>query len=136
MAFTQEPTTMRNEALASFPAAEARLDALTKLAPDWDTHGAQPIALRAITAARELLRAVAAHPRTAHAEPSFVAPVPYGGVQLEWRKGGQEIEVEAAPDGSLAYLSIDGAGCCRAYGETDTGNVDEVLRRIEELHAG
>lgn len=114
----------------AFPAAEARLDALAKLVPGWDTYGAQPIAPCAISVARELLRAVAAHPRTAHAEPYFVAPLPYGGVQLEWRKGGHAIEVEVAPDGSFAYLLMDGAGCCRTFTDAEAVTTRDLLDAI------
>jgi len=35
-----------------------------------------------------------------------VVPVPGGGLQLEWRMGDRELEIEVLPDGSVEYLIV------------------------------
>jgi len=86
--------------------AAQRLDAFALLSARWDTYDAKPIAPAAIHEARRLLAAVAQQftDQTERAKPFFVAPLPYGGVQIEWRRPKAGIEVEIGPDGQFGYL--------------------------------
>jgi len=59
--------------------------------------------------------------------PYFVAPLPYGGVQLEWREPGREIEIEIAPDGTLAYLLIEREGVARRFTEQEDVSLDDAV---------
>ena len=36
-----------------------------------------------------------------------VVPVPGGGVQLEWRHGRREVEIEILPDGTMEFLRVE-----------------------------
>lgn len=118
--------------------AAQRLNAFALLPSGWDTYDAKPIAATAIHEARKLLAAVArrfvSHPDIA--EPFFVAPLPYGGVQIEWRRLGKEMEVEIAPDGRFGYLLTTGEGENRTFEEKDTVSAEEILERVVRLYNG
>ncbi|MGI8857570.1 MAG: hypothetical protein ACR2JW_17690 [Thermomicrobiales bacterium] len=119
-----------------YPEAARRLDEFATLPPGWDTYDAQPIAARALDEARRLLAAVGRrlNGRAMIARPFFVAPLPYGGVQIEWRRAENEIEVEIAPDGRFGYLSTTGEGENRVFVEKDDASTDEVIDRIVRLY--
>lgn len=120
----------------AFPAATQRLNEFARLIPGWDTYDAQPIAAAAIYEARKLLAAIAvrfAH-RNGDAAPFFVAPLPYGGVQLEWRHLGRDVEAEIGPDGSFSYLIASGEGMSRLFDERDTASAEEVIDLIVHLY--
>jgi hypothetical protein len=110
-----------------------RLAELAALPPDWDSYGGDPPTTRAIVTARQLVAAIAerANDRPADAAPWFIAPVPDGGVQLEWRGPARELTVTVGPNGSLGYL----IAAREAHGEAvhEAAEVDE--RRIVELVA-
>jgi len=76
-----------------------RLADCANLMANWGYDGEQAISPLAVSAARRFLALVAQEP----IQPPFVAPVPDGGVQVEWpREDGSLFEVEfMAPDGSV-----------------------------------
>ncbi len=108
----------------------ARLEVLSALQAGWDTYDAQPISHVAIAQSFTFLDELEARlGDAAHSvAPYFVAPLPYGGVQLEWREPGREIEIEIALDGTLAYLLIEGEGATRVFTERDDVSLDDVVR--------
>lgn len=67
-----------------FAAALEQLDAIAALPEDWDSYGASHIAPAAVLVARALLSELAALPRARALPPFHVAPIPTGGIQLEW----------------------------------------------------
>ncbi len=98
----------------------ARLDELATLQDDWDTYGGAPPAKAALQVARRLLATIHASygGRVGRrSSPTHIAPLPSGGVQLEWAAPFREIEVEVGADGELAYLLIDGLGDQRQFTE-------------------
>ena len=62
---------------------------LRTLRPGWDSHGSASISEAAIHTAEVML------------EPPAIVPRSNGGVQLEWRTEGLDLEVLIAPDGRL-----------------------------------
>ena len=80
-----------------------RLDQLRELPGGWDHEQAKPIdpdALRlAWTAAEQFLRARLPEPE--------LFPVPDGGVQLEWRAGPVELELEIEPGARAVVFVCD-----------------------------
>jgi hypothetical protein len=80
-----------------------------RLAPDWDSYGAEPISSHAIGLAsrllldidRQIIALAGAYP------PPFAAPLSDGGVQLEWKNKHARIGVQVAPDGTLGYLLVE-----------------------------
>lgn len=81
-----------------FAAALEQVDAIAALPDDWDSYGASRIAPAAVQAVCALLNELASLPRTRTLLPFHVAPIPTGGVQLEWKR----------PDGSALELWIGG----------------------------
>jgi hypothetical protein len=67
-------------------------DELTALPEDWDSYGALPPASTAIDVARRLVESVSA------------VPMSDGGVQVEWRGAGIDVEISVKPDGSASVL--------------------------------
>ncbi len=121
----------------AYQEAAQRLDAFALLPAGWDTYDAKPIAA-AIHEARRLLAAVAQQfaDQTERAKPFFVAPLPYGGVQIEWRRPKTEIEVEIGPDGQFGYLLTTGEAENRTFEEKDDVSADAILECVTRLCNG
>lgn len=115
--------------------AAQRLDAFALLSAGWDTYNAKPIASAAIYEARRLLAAVAQQftDQTESAKPFFVAPLSYGGVQIEWRRPKAGIEVEIGPDGRFGYLLTTGEGENRTFEEKDDVSANAILECVTRL---
>jgi hypothetical protein len=62
---------------------------LASLRRDWDTHGAPPVAPSNVTAALRFLSSVL----TSTVPPPAMVPTHNGGVQIEWHRGGLDVEV-------------------------------------------
>lgn len=96
---------------------EERLASFAELAADWDSNGGQAPTPEAIAAARKLRRLLAEEPQ----------PVPLGdgGVQLEWQRGGLELELEISPSGELIDPADDP--------ERRLAAAEKALRQIKKL---
>jgi hypothetical protein len=109
-----------------------RLAELAVLEADWDSYGADPPTDLAIMTARQVLQAVAKRlVSAAGADPApyFIAPVPTGGVQLEWTGPASEIEVEVGPEGALGYLLV------RREGDAETEQVEARVSPADVVEA-
>jgi len=98
----------QTQPLPSFSSAHqaALLDvaALRRLEANWDSYGAPTISAEALQSATLVLQLVdALQPGSGH-----IAPVSGGGVQISWRRGDRELELEVLPDGSALYLAAEG----------------------------
>ena len=94
-----------------------KLQELLYLEADWNSYGAPPITFDAIRTALEVLGEVV--PRRAPA-PTIV-PTVDGGVQLEWHRGGIDLEIEiTSPHQAVAYF---------AQQETSEEWEDDLFRR-------
>src|SRR5690349_12448182 len=76
-----------------------QLESIEALPENWDSYGASRIASTAVAAARALLTELAARSAT-KLRPFHLAPIPTGGVQLEWKR----------PDSAALELWIDAEG--------------------------
>ena len=115
-------TTRPGASSAALQRAFERLGELTRLGPNWDSYGAEPISPQAIALARQFLTAVAerfAAWAGDRVHPYVIVPLANGGVQLEWRGPGGDLEVEIGPAGDFAYLLITGQGAARTFEERD-----------------
>ena len=77
----------------------------TLLLPEnWDSYGAHTPKREAAETAIQIIASIAheAPPRPR------VVPLGTGGIQLEWKKGARELEVECGPDGSAEALKVEG----------------------------
>ncbi|HJT19477.1 MAG TPA: hypothetical protein VJ746_03340 [Nitrospira sp.] len=72
----------------------------------WDSYGGHPPSFDTVLAAIDLIDAIPQHdpPRPR------VVPLSSGGIQLEWKLGQRELDIEIAPDSTYRYLKFDPAG--------------------------
>jgi hypothetical protein len=110
----------------SLQSALQQLEAISELQKDWDSYGSDPPTPDAIFAVRTL---IAAADRRFRSVPYFIGPVSGGGVQIEWRGPGREIEVEVQRNGkSFSYLLIEGKGTTnRKADEKDNLSPSQIL---------
>ena len=73
---------------------------------DWDSYGSPAPTVAALNACYEFLRKLANMGFGDLPLPQVV-PVPGGGVQLEWRHGRREVEIEILPGGALEFLRVE-----------------------------
>jgi hypothetical protein len=77
----------------------------TLLLPDnWDSYGGRAPGVGSAAAAIDFI-ALIAHEDLPRPR---VVPLGTGGIQLEWRNGQRELEVEFSPDESIEVLKIEG----------------------------
>ena len=96
---------------------------LLKLKAGWDSYDGQPIDTRVVKTAIEVLFDVM---ECDSPVPSFV-PTSNGGIQLEWHRGGIDLEVVISPDGQVIFDFESSAG------EEIEGNYFEQPGRLAEL---
>lgn len=84
------------------------IEALARLAPDWDSYGAATISPQAIVLAKDLVAytAIGAASLGIEAHPYYIGPTPNGGVHIEWQRDGREIQVEVRPNQTMGCLLI------------------------------
>lgn len=99
-----EPS-MRPEAVTIVPSL-LQLEELATLDASWDGEGAETISRIAVAKSARL--AAQARERFS-VVPSFISPIPDGGLQIEWQTPISRLEVMVAPDGELAALLINTA---------------------------
>ena len=112
------------------------LDKLLTLEANWDSYGGAPPSRASIAAAHKLLETVERRFRGAvgdRACPYDVAPIPRGGVQIEWRGDELHLEVEVGPDGDLSYLLKKLRPTGREYEEAHNVSWPTLLPRVQQV---
>jgi hypothetical protein len=112
-----------------------RLSEIASLERNWDSYGSEPPTPQSISAARDLIERVVAVAAEA-GSPFSIAPLSGGGVQIEWRRGVDVIEVEIDGDRGRSGLIIQGEGQRRAAQEFDDVSDEELLALISSVVAG
>jgi hypothetical protein len=87
------------------------IDALTALAPNWDSYGGKPMTAVALDAAKQVIRGME---DVDGAKSPQVVPTSPGGVQLEWVRKDFDLEIELRPDGELQLLVCPHGDCDHA----------------------
>ena len=82
--------------------ALAGLQRLADFPEDWDGYGSPALTGEAIGQARQVILELA---RAGVLSPD-IRPVSGGGVQLEWRHAGRELELGILPNGDLEFLVV------------------------------
>lgn len=114
----------------------ARVAELAKLPPDWDADGSPPPSPVAVAEACRLLVAVyeAADPGAlANVLPHHVAPVPGGGILLEWRGADEDVEVDVDAHGALGYLVVDRRPSPPRIEERDDAAWADAVAAVERI---
>lgn len=96
---------------------------LADLHDNWDSYGSPPIQVAAREAAGGLLSILSACGSPA----PHIAPVPRGGIQLEWLHDGRELELEILPRGDLEFLATFETG------EMSDGELTDWNRQVPYL---
>ncbi len=123
-------STIRIEPPQWLPDLMAEVSGLGLLEENWDSYGAKRIDPRCIDAANSLLRAIldSSTPR-----PSVV-PTNRGGIQLEWHRGGidLEIEIESPPQMNVSFAD-EQEGTQEEL--TLSGNIRPLVKFLQCLEA-
>lgn len=105
------------------------LDHYATLEEGWDSYGAKAPIPAAIATARRL---IAAYPDVYH-----VAPLPAGGMFIDWHGPSGEFSIDTYPDGTLeGYLLVryrpDGSETCEEQGNgaITEADIPRLLERI------
>jgi len=83
--------------------AMRRLGEIVKLPHNWDSYGSPPPTRVAVETVVDLLLRI----DDRNLPSARVVPVSAGGVQLEWRVPGRELQLEISGDGTAQYLQIE-----------------------------
>ena len=90
---------------------------------NWDSYGGRTpgreAAVVAINIIASIVREDPPRPR--------VVPLGTGGIQLEWRNGQRELEVECSPDGSIEALKIEGDAEGESYPSCNSADIASLL---------
>lgn len=79
------------------PTLEA-LDSKLQLAPNWDSHGAPPVDTQRVIDAIKVLFST----MSSDTEAPWVVPTTDGGIQLEWHREDEDLEVEISGGGDAS----------------------------------
>ncbi|MCR4413234.1 MAG: hypothetical protein NUV77_12520 [Thermoguttaceae bacterium] len=113
---------------------QRQLDAIKRLPPGWNSHGAPAPNRQVVDSAEQLLKclcAAGALPRP------HVNPTPAGGVQFEWQSASRYFEIEVVAERAAQYLYCDDAAGVEKVGEVfEDEPLEEVLACIRLVAAG
>ena len=122
--YAQAGAVLRTGSAAWFADAVRDLERLVALQPNWDTYGGLPTT---VEHASEALAFLVENLGTRSASPSM-APIGQGGVQLDWRQGGLEVEVLFTSDDERGVYFRD-----LETGEEWEGDIEEARGRLQKL---
>lgn len=93
------------------------------LAENWDSYGGRTPRREAAVTAIEIIASITQEdpPRPR------VVPLGTGGIQLEWKNGQRELEVECGPDGSAEALKIEGDAEGEPYPASTSADVTNLF---------
>lgn len=106
---TETPTIIRTIELRVRPFAPmlAKLEAITSLPLDWDSYGAVRITSAATATARAILSDLSLRAAAFGAStlvPFSMAPVATGGINIEWRRSDDALELWIGADGRIELV--------------------------------
>lgn len=113
-----------------------RLAEIAKLAPDWDSYGAERPSAHAIALASALLVRLYDSFEVASGEyfpPRLIAPLTDGGLQLEWSGPQAEVETQISPSGTFGYLLTQRQGTERSFEEADEVPMSTIIQLIVDV---
>ena len=105
-----------------------RIAEYVELEPDWDSYGSKPIPLDVRQTAERFVRATAPI-----ALPTWVSPLPNGGIMLDWKTPTMLLSIDVEPDGSFTTLWTDKKGGEREYTELGGMTEPEAIALVAKL---
>ncbi len=81
-----------------FYPALSRFQFLSRLDENWDTYGGSPLSDEAIYTGLSIIARLLKD----ESVPPAIVPTSEGGVQLEWQRAGDELEIRVAPSGEIS----------------------------------
>lgn len=82
-----------------------RLQHLSRLGDNWDSYGGRPVADEAVFTALSVIARLLSD----ESVPPEVAPTSEGGVQLEWHREGEELEIRVTSNGEISAFRFNEA---------------------------
>ncbi|MGH8589599.1 MAG: hypothetical protein ACREXX_09795 [Gammaproteobacteria bacterium] len=82
-----------------------RLQHLSRLGDNWDSYGGRPLTDKAILTALSVIARLLCD----ESVPPAIVPTSEGGVQLEWHREGDELEIRVTPNGEISAFRFDEA---------------------------
>jgi hypothetical protein len=111
-------------------AVDARLSQLLDLEDDWDSYGGKPPSVTAILVAGRLTQSVYDRFGGSLGDkvlPTSIAPLAYGGIELEWGKDQKLLALDIGPDGAVGAMMRSGVGDQTHYKEIDQIVWDDAI---------
>lgn len=124
--------------MEKFSPSVKRLHELGSLPLDWNSYGGAPASYQAIASGLRILQAVAFLDLRRPSEwalPFVIAPLPDGGIHMEWRKRADELTIEVHPDGSTGFLAIESRCGEEKADEVDQVQMSELVRHLSWILA-
>jgi hypothetical protein len=107
-----------------FYAVLGRLQHLSKLGENWDSYGGEAPTDKSILAALAVVSNVLRYESVA----PMIFPLSEGGVQVEWHRDGEELEIRASRDGLISAFRFDEkAGRGEELGEIPMTDLPRLL---------
>jgi hypothetical protein len=113
-----------------------RLAEIAKLAPAWDSYGAEAPSAQAIVTASALLVRLYDTFEVISGEflpPHLISPLTDGGLQLEWSGPQAEVETQISAEGTLGYLLTHKHGTNRVFEEDDEVPLSKIIQLIVDV---
>lgn len=115
-----------NQAASWLQDVFSRVSELTALREDWDTYGARPVTA---AAAINVVQFLHDHAYSDLSRPSVV-PTSDGGIQLEWHRGGVDLEIAFSDDDPGIYaVDLDSGEEFESDGLAEAGPLLARFRR-------
>lgn len=84
----------------------SRFQHLTQLSENWDSYGGRPPQDEAVFTALALIARLLIRDRSV---PPAIVPTSEGGVQLEWQRDGDELDIRVKPNGEISAFRFNEA---------------------------
>ena len=127
-----------SQAMKALKRSFKQVSELAKLEQDWDGEGSEAPGARVVECAERLLIELCqrfGQQAGDSIRPSVVAPIPGGGIYLEWRSPLAEFQVDVLPDGKLGYLFVDRSGEKPRFEEGEEEVLQATLHYIPRVLA-
>ncbi|MSP00907.1 MAG: hypothetical protein EXR07_07645 [Acetobacteraceae bacterium] len=124
-----DPSVMNGE--SAWSVMKARFDEIENLKYDWDHRRSAPVPFGTLAFARQMLTSI----MPPHARAPAVVPLGSGGIQLVWRTGVGELEIEVVKPNRVVAFYLDHGTCVEQEWEFSTNfrRLSDILWKINKV---